>query len=35
MPHDFPDEAIWYLCEYIQGMKAELVFNFDEVDISE
>jgi hypothetical protein len=31
----FLDEAIRCLREYVHGMKAELMFNLDEVDMSE
>jgi hypothetical protein len=33
-PRAFLDEAVHHLREYVQGMKAELVFNLDEVAIS-
>jgi hypothetical protein len=35
VPRVFLDEAVRYLGEYVQGMKAELVFNLDEVEVSE
>jgi hypothetical protein len=35
VPHVFLNEAIGHLQDHVQGMKAELVFNLDEVGISE
>jgi hypothetical protein len=35
VPHAFMDQTIHRLREYVQEMKAELVFNLDEVDMSE
>jgi hypothetical protein len=35
VPHTFLNETIGYLQEYIKGMKAELVFNLDEIGMSE
>jgi hypothetical protein len=35
VPRAFLDKTIRCLCEYVQGMKAELVFNLDQVDMSE
>jgi hypothetical protein len=35
MAHAFLDETICCLREHVQGMKTELVFNLDEVGMSE